>query len=43
MPVRMQIEGNSYILWVGMSVNAATVEINMDVPQKKKSKNRTIL
>jgi hypothetical protein len=34
MPVRMQIERNPYILWVGMSINAATVEINIDVPQK---------
>jgi hypothetical protein len=34
MPVRMQIERNPYILWVGMSINAANVAINMDVPQK---------
>jgi hypothetical protein len=34
MPVRMQIERNLFIPWVGMSINAATIEINMDVPQK---------
>ena len=34
MPERVWINGNSPTLLVGMSIGTATIENNMDVPQK---------
>ena len=41
MLVRMQRKRNSFALLVGMQIGVATLENNMEVPQK--TKNRTTL